>query len=105
MDMTFFHCKLIAPRSTFAQDMTESERSLMGDHGVYWRSLADRGVAVVFGPVMDPKGAWGMGLLEGKDESEIRSLLANDPVIKANAGFRYEIAPMAQAIFRKGLSY
>jgi len=53
---------------------------------------------------MDPKGAWGLGLLEAKDESEIRSLLANDPVTKANAGFRYEIAPMAQATFRKALS-
>jgi uncharacterized protein YciI len=102
--MAFFLCKLIAPRSTFAQDMTESERSLMGDHGGYWKTLADRGVAVVFGPVMDPKGAWGLGLLEAKDESEIRSLLANDPVTKANAGFRYEIAPMAQATFRRGLS-
>ncbi len=101
--MAFFLCKLIAPRSTFAQDMTESERKLMGEHGGYWRTLADRGVAVVFGPVMDPKGAWGLGLLEAKDETEVRALLADDPVTKANAGFRYEINPMAQATLRKGL--
>ena len=101
--MVYFVCRLIAPRPTFAQDMTEAERTLMGIHGGYWRGLADRRIAVVFGPVMDPKGAWGLGLIEAKDESEVQRLLADDPVVKANAGFKWEISPMAQAVFRKGL--
>jgi len=104
LNMTFFFCKLIAPRSTFAQDMTEAERSLMGVHSGYLRTLADRGIAVVFGPVMDPKGAWGLCIMEVSDETQARTLLADDPVIKANAGFRYEISPMAQAVMRKDLS-
>ena len=101
--MVFFFCRLVAPRATFAQDMTESERELMVVHGGYWRSLAEKGVAVVFGPVMDPKGTWGLVIVEAKDEAEVHALMINDPVVKTNAGFRYEINPMAQAVFRKGL--
>ena len=101
--MVFFHCKLIAPRVTFAQDMTEAEKGLMGIHGGYLRNLAEKGVAVLFGPVMDPKGAWGLAIVEAANESEVHALLANDPVIKAGIGFQYEINPMAQAVLRKGL--
>ena len=55
--MRQFLFKLIAPRPTFAQDMMEAERKVMQEHVVYWKGLADRGVAVVFGPVLDPKGS------------------------------------------------
>jgi hypothetical protein len=56
----FFLCKLVPPRPTFAQDMTEAETKLMQEHVMYWKELAGRGIAVVFGPVADPKGhgAW-----------------------------------------------
>jgi hypothetical protein len=32
--MSFFLYKLIAPRATFAHDMSAAERKLMDDHGV-----------------------------------------------------------------------
>jgi hypothetical protein len=37
-------------------DMTESERKVMGEHVTYWTALRDKGIAIVFGPVLDPKG-------------------------------------------------
>ena len=102
--MKYFLYKLISPRSTFAQDMTEAEAKLMQEHGAYWGDLADKEIAVIFGPVLDPKGAWGLGVVEAKDESEVRALGANDPLIKSSVGFQFEVYPMLQAVLRKSLS-
>ena len=35
---------------------------------------------VIFGPVLDGSGSWGLGVIEGDDEEEIRAF-AGDPVI------------------------
>ncbi|MDV3293742.1 MAG: hypothetical protein LYZ70_05680 [Nitrososphaerales archaeon] len=63
--------------------------------------MAERGVAVVFGPVADPKGVWGIGVIEAKDETELRKLHESDPVIKERLGHRYEIYPMPKVIMRR----
>ena len=99
--MGYFVYKLIAPRPTFAQDITDAEAKLLKVHGKYWSDLADRGIAVLFGPVLDPKGAWGLAVVETKDEAAANALGVNDPAIKADAGFRFEVYPMSQAILRK----
>jgi len=52
-EMKQFLCKLIPPRLTFAQDMTEVERKIVQEHFVYWKDLSDRRIAIVFGPVLD----------------------------------------------------
>ena len=85
--------RLISPRPTFPIDMTESERKLMGEHVTYWTALRDKGIAVVFGPVLDPKGVWGVAIVETSDEATARALLANDPVEKAGLS-RIGIYPM-----------
>ena len=77
--MSYFVDKLIPPRPTFARDMTEAEASLMREHAVYWSDFARRRIAVVFGPVSDPKGAWGLAVVEAADEAKARALGANDP--------------------------
>jgi uncharacterized protein YciI len=64
-------------------DMTESERKVMQDHVVYWTGLRDKGTAIVFGPVLDPKGVWGVAVVETPDEATARAILANDPVDKS----------------------
>jgi uncharacterized protein YciI len=86
-----FFVKLIPHRSTFAQDMTADEREVMIRHGAYWTGLMHKGVVPVFGPVMDPAGAYGIGILEADDEAALRSLLENDPAVGLN---RYEVHPM-----------
>ena len=98
--MGYFVYKLIPPRPTFAQDMTEAEAELMRAHGAYWSELAAKRIAVVFGPVLDPKGAWGLAVAEVQDEAGARALGANDPTITSGVGFRFEIYPMAQAVVR-----
>jgi uncharacterized protein YciI len=98
--LAFFLLKLIAPRKTFHLDMTEAERQLLAVHGLYWREMLSKGKAVVFGPVIDPDGSWGLGILEVEDEAEAHRLSENDPVIKAGRGFRYEFFPMPTLVSR-----
>jgi uncharacterized protein YciI len=96
--MKYFLTKLIPPRPTFAQDMTEVEAQVMRNHGAYWTELAERGTAIIFGPVADPDGVWGVGILEVENEAEVQALTAHDPVMRAGIGARYEILPMASAV-------
>ena len=99
--MKHFFFKLIPPRPTFSQDMNEAEREVMRNHVAYWKSLTERGIALVFGPVADPQGAWGMGIAEMPDESSARELADNDPVTKSALGFRFDVLLMPQIITRE----
>ena len=99
--MRHFFCKLTPPRPTFMGDMTDAERQVMHQHVAYWSDLAAQGTAILFGPVADPQGGYGVAVLEAPDEATVRELSANDPVIKADAGFRYAIHVMPQAVLRE----
>ena len=101
--MPYYLCRLLPPRPSFARDMTEPEGQVMQVHGAYWRGLADKEIAVVFGPVGDAQAPWGLGLLEVEDEEEAQAIASEDPAIKSGLGFRYEIFPMMRAILRNSL--
>jgi uncharacterized protein YciI len=84
-----FVFRLIAPRPTFALDMTDEEREIMGRHAAYWQPYIDSGQMVVFGPVLDATGSWGLGVVEAADEheDELRAFAARDPaVLSGTAG-------------------
>lgn len=85
---------LIPPRPTFAQDMTPAERALMGQHVAYRQDLMHKQKALAFGPVADPQGGYGIGIIAASDDAEMETLRNNDPTIKANEGFRFEALPM-----------
>ena len=99
--MAYFFCRLNSPRPSFMQDITPAEMKLMQEHSAYWRTFTDKGIAIVFGPVADPKGAWGALVLETDNEASARAMTENDPTIKANAGFRFDVYMMPSAIVRK----
>jgi len=82
------------------QTMTPAEGALMREHGGYWRQFLGKRWVVGFGPVADPKGAFGIGLWELPDGEDINALCAADPVIRAGTGFRYEIHPMPSLLSR-----
>jgi uncharacterized protein len=93
--MAYYLCRLTPPRPSFAQDMTDDERAIMHDHVAYWRELLAAGRVVVFGPVADPAGAWGLSVIEADDEREVESMLAGDPVsIRGGDGFQYQVLAM-----------
>jgi hypothetical protein len=98
--MAYFLCKLVPPRPGFPFDMTEAEAALMRRHADYWRAQVDKGVAIAFGPVLDPKGAWGVALAEAAGESEVGALTRGDPVMGGSHGFSFEIYPMPSLIHR-----
>jgi uncharacterized protein YciI len=99
--MTTFVFRLKAPRPNFALDMTDEEREIMGRHAAYWRPYVDSGQMVVFGPVLDQTGSWGLGVLEAEDEDEVRAFAAGDPVVTSGTA-EIEVGKMLGGFVRPG---
>jgi uncharacterized protein YciI len=78
--------RLEASRPSFALDMTGEEREIMGRHAAYWQPYIDSGQMVVFGPVLDSTGSWGLGVIEAEDEDELRAFAAGDPAVTTGTG-------------------
>jgi uncharacterized protein YciI len=95
----YFVYKLIPPRPTFDRDMNEVEAGVMAEHVGYWTELVENGTAVVFGPVQDPAGTWGMAVVKAEDESEVREVGSRDPAVTSSVA-RFEVCPMPAAILR-----
>jgi len=79
--MSTYVFRLQAPRPNFALDMNDDEREIMGRHAAYWQPLIDSGAMVVFGPVLDETGSWGLGVVESDDEDALRAFADQDPVV------------------------
>jgi uncharacterized protein YndB with AHSA1/START domain len=96
----FFFCRLNGPRPTFQVDMSDEERDIMRSHAAYWTKLMHEGVAVLFGPVADPRGGWGAGVMRVENEEALKRLCAADPAIVSGKGFNYDVLPMPTAVYR-----
>jgi uncharacterized protein len=79
--MTLFLFRLIPPRADFAQTMTDDERATMAEHLTYWERLLADGKVLVYGPVADPEGVWGMGVLRVSDRAEVLEIGERDPSV------------------------
>lgn len=55
--------------------MTQAEARLMREHSAYWRQLMSKELVIVFGPVSDPKGIYGIAVIQLEDNA-IQMLLA-----------------------------
>jgi uncharacterized protein YndB with AHSA1/START domain len=97
----YYLVRLVPPRPDFAYTLTPDERAMMNAHAAYWRGQMARGNVVVFGPVNDPAGNWGLGVLRVGSEDELTAFQSHDPAMLAGCGFRYESAPMLAAIWRE----
>lgn len=95
-----FFFRLIPPRPTYHLDMSEAERAIMLQHIDYWTMLTDAGTSLLFGPVLDPQGAYGMAVMEVSSEEEAHEAAQKDPVIAAGI-CTYELAPMRIGAIRK----
>lgn len=87
-------------RSTFQTDMTPAERNIMMEHIAYWTSRTHEGICIVFGPVMEPSETWGLGIVEVDSESDVQSLINNDPA-KINSLMSYQFFPMRVGMIRE----
>jgi uncharacterized protein YciI len=97
--MATFIFRLKAPRPNFALDMTDAEREVMGQHAAYWQPRIDAGDMVVFGPVLDGTGSWGLGVVEAEDEDELRAFAAGDPAVTSGTA-EVEIGKMLAGYVR-----
>ncbi len=95
----YFLYRLIPPRPTFAQDMDAAEAATMGEHAGYWMQLVQERTAVVFGPVMDPGGTWGLAIVEAADEAAVRRIGELDPAVSSGVAC-FEVCPMPQTTVR-----
>lgn len=93
-----FCLKLFAPRPTFHLDITPEEMQVMQTHAMYWRGLLEKGVAVAFGPVVEPGTSWGVALMYAEDQAAADAIAAEDPASKA--GMRIEVYPMASLVHK-----
>ncbi len=86
-----FFLKLNPPRTSFMLDMDEEERAIMQKHVAFWAPYVNDGTVIVLGPVMDPKGGYGIAVLRVDNEEQLYELMANDPGNGLNS---YEFYPM-----------
>jgi uncharacterized protein YciI len=95
MDKQYFALYLLPCRPDFAQTMTEEERGIMMQHVAYWTDLMNQGKVVAFGPVLDPKEVYGLGIIAVENEQEVKEFISNDPAATIN---RYEYFPMKAVV-------
>ncbi|HET8977945.1 MAG TPA: YciI family protein [Solirubrobacteraceae bacterium] len=95
-----FAVRLIPPRPTFHADMSDEERAVMSAHVEYYQQLMKTGRVVVYGPVIDSTGGWGLGVIQGDSEADVRALVDADPAVVAGV-MTPELGTMPVAIVRR----
>ena len=96
MNKQHFFFKLVPPRPTFAQDASAEELAIMRKHSEYCAEQFRAGRLLLYGPVLAPEGAFGIGILEVENEAQAREFGHHDPSVLAGLN-RFEIAPMRVA--------
>lgn len=99
MTDTHFVYQLIPPRPTFALDMADDERAIMGQHAGYWSELLEQGPVVVFGAVLDPSGTWGLAVVEAESIDAVRALADGDPAVRSQL-CTFDVFPMVGTMVR-----
>jgi uncharacterized protein len=97
--MATFVFRLQAPRPDFALNMSDEEREIMGRHAAHWQPFLDSGQMVVFGPVLDSTGSWGLAVVEAEDEDELRAFAAGDPAVTSGTA-KIELGKMLAGFVR-----
>ena len=92
--MAYFLSKLIPPRPAFPLDMSEEERGVMLAHRDYWLPQLNAGLVLLMGPVLDPKGGYGVMVANAPSLKMLEDWQSQDPVILSGRGFVFENYPM-----------
>jgi uncharacterized protein len=95
MEKQFYAVYLNPLRPDFATTMTDGERAIMVQHVAYWTEKLTQGKVYAFGPVIDPKEIYGLGVVAVDNEQELKDFIANDPAGKIN---KYEYFPMKAVV-------
>lgn len=98
--MTWFLMRLIPHRPEFATTMSDDERAVMEAHFAYWREHLTARTALIFSPVADPQGVWGMCVVHVPERAAVTALERSDPAVLAGVG-RYEVLELLDAVVRE----
>jgi uncharacterized protein YciI len=90
-------------RPTFAVDMTDDERDVMGRHAGHWQSFIESGQMVVFGPVLDATDHGASASCETDDEDALRAHAAGDPAVTTGTA-QFEIGKLLTGFVRPPLN-
>ena len=96
--MSGYLFKLIPPRHDFAFTMSEEEKTTMLEHVRYWGELAATGQTLAYGPVHDPTGGYGIGIVLAENAQDAERIRDGDPVMRSSHGFRTEIFPLLRLV-------
>jgi uncharacterized protein len=99
MNKKHFLYKLIAPRPSFHLDMSEDEKLAMQAHVGYWAELTARRVSIVYGPVFDPAGVYGMAVVELDEHDDHNLTGEHDPAVSSGI-CTFELIPMQVCMTR-----
>lgn len=99
MEKKHFFYKLYPPRPTFHLDQNEEEKAVMQQHMQYWTELTHQRSSIVYGPVFEPKGVFGMAVIEVNSEEEANNIAKNDPAVSSEV-CAYELIPMQVGLMR-----
>jgi uncharacterized protein YciI len=81
------------------QNLTAEERQLGAEHFAYLKGLFADGKIAFAGQVLDPKGLWGIIVVNAPDAEAAMALLNGDPSVKAKM-FRGEAIPFRTVLQR-----
>jgi len=90
-EIKYFAAILPSPRPTFPMDMSDDEKKIMGEHSAFWQTLLQSGQGIIVGPVLDPEGTYGFGVVIADSLEDAYSLLETDPAQKIS---KYKVYPM-----------
>ena len=93
MGKKHFLYKLYPPRPSFHLDQNEDEKKMMQQHMEYWKALTNQKNAILYGPVFDPKGMYGMAVIEVNDERKADEIAKRYPALLSKM-CSYELIPM-----------
>lgn len=93
-----FFFKLLPPRPDFAFTMSDDERATMLAHVAYWGELTAVGKTIAYGPVNDPTGGYGIGIILADDATAAGAVRDADPAMRSPHGFRTEILPIMRLV-------
>jgi uncharacterized protein len=96
--MSGYLFKLVPPRPDFAFTMSDDEKATMLEHVRYWGELASAGKTLAFGPVNDPAGGYGVGIVLAENLEDAERVRDGDPAMRSSHGFRTEIFPMLSLV-------
>ena len=86
------------PRATFAEDITEEESAVIGDHFDYLKRLHEEGQLVLAGRTED--ASMGLFIFEADDRAAAERIMRDDPAVKGGV-FSAELHPYRLALLKE----